>query len=149
MLQVWEISGILICPFLCMKSHTVTSLEVRSKCRATWWFQRWCSKITFGKLLGPCGMDRESADLWFLSHTSVGVLPASLVVGRIPSAWGGLLPLDETQGLSWDMATDTNDAAPELDPKADFTISTVHWSGIENRRFKNIAAQRIGKIAAG
>ena len=57
------------------------------------------SSVERRKLLVICGMDRESADFHHSFPPSVAVLPASfwLLLGRIPSAWVGLLLLGRLQ----------------------------------------------------
>ena len=55
-------------------------------------------KITFGKLLDICGIDRKSVDSRFLSSAAVGLLPANFAgLGSISFCLGGFVHVERLQ----------------------------------------------------
>ena len=60
-----------------------------------------------------------------------------------------MLGNDETKGLPRGLATDTREKELDLAPETDFILSTCTEVELKIDDFKNIAASRIGNIAAG
>ena len=131
---------------VCVKRHTLTSLEVRI------WTGLVAGKNTCGKLLVTCGMDRESVDPRFLASIGVRLLPAVFAgLGKNSIRLGGGLLLLGRLYLDLLLSVRHKGSleAWQLAPKAGCTLSTCAEVEVNKRRFENSAAKRSGKIAAG